>query len=287
MLATNRFALLMLLGCLLTACDALGIFDGDSATPSNLQDADAAEILNLDVTGGIAGVHLNMSVASNGTLTYEDRTPDGARKTMKLTEAEFQSLTDLMTSNHFFELAETHISPNTADAFIYDITYIQGDQAKNVRTDDIAAPENLKRIVAGLRQLMENARDNGLQLELLLDRTQLKRGESVALTLRVKNLLSIPVVLHFRDGQIFDFLAFRSPADGVADRVIWRWSQDQVFTQALRDLTLAPGEERTYEVSWDGRASSGEMLSGAVALRAELVSTPGGTTRLQFLTISE
>jgi hypothetical protein len=54
------------------------------------------------------------------------------------------------------------------------------------------------------------------------------------------------MTFNFADGQTYDF--FVRPA-GAGGRV-WRWSADMGFTQAVRTLTLAPGETWTFSERW-------------------------------------
>jgi hypothetical protein len=69
-------------------------------------------------------------------------------------------------------------------------------------------------------------------------------GDSVHFALQITNTSSEPVELHYRDGQSYDFLVLRG------DMEVWRWSSDQMFTQALRHELLQPGETLDFEESW-------------------------------------
>lgn len=69
-------------------------------------------------------------------------------------------------------------------------------------------------------------------------------GDSVHFTLLITNASAAPVELTFSSGQSFDFVV----EDG--RRELWRWSAERMFTQAIRQETLAPGETRRYEASW-------------------------------------
>ncbi|MCS6862423.1 MAG: BsuPI-related putative proteinase inhibitor, partial [Abditibacteriales bacterium] len=81
--------------------------------------------------------------------------------------------------------------------------------------------------------------------QITTDKRQYAPGESVRMTLTLMNAGKRPVTLHFRSGQIFDFIVKRGRVE------VWRWSQDKAFTQALQDITLAPGETKRFEVTWD------------------------------------
>lgn len=72
---------------------------------------------------------------------------------------------------------------------------------------------------------------------------------TVAFALQVTNASDTPVELVFPTGQSFDFLVLR---DG---QEVWRWSLDRMFTQAIREETLPPGETLHYRAEWDARAA--------------------------------
>jgi hypothetical protein len=80
----------------------------------------------------------------------------------------------------------------------------------------------------------------------LLPSVQVTTGDdSVELLLQVTNTTGAPVPLTFPSGQSYDFVVY----DGTA-REVWRWSAGQMFTQAVREESLAPGETRTYREVW-------------------------------------
>ncbi len=84
-------------------------------------------------------------------------------------------------------------------------------------------------------------------------------GNTVHFTLQISNTGSIPVPLEFTSGQSFDFAVLQ------AGREVWRWSADQMFTQALRSETLAPGATRSYEATWSPPAGMrGELTASGV-----------------------
>lgn len=88
-------------------------------------------------------------------------------------------------------------------------------------------------------------------------------SDSVRFVLQVTNASDAPVELEFPSGQSFDFVVARGGAE------LWRWSADRMFTQAIRNETLAPGETRTYEAAWRPPAgTAGELVArGFLATR--------------------
>lgn len=76
--------------------------------------------------------------------------------------------------------------------------------------------------------------------------------------------------LHFTTGQFFD-IAVMDPRL----RIIWRWSFNLAFTQALWDLELAPGESRAEEIVWDLKGNDKEPLPpGSYSAKLLITSAP-------------
>jgi hypothetical protein len=78
-------------------------------------------------------------------------------------------------------------------------------------------------------------------------------ADTVTFTLEVANGGMSPVVLEFGTGQRYDF-AVRDSA-GVE---MWRWSSEQLFTQALGTEAVEAGRVLSYEVVWMAGAQRGE-----------------------------
>jgi hypothetical protein len=89
---------------------------------------------------------------------------------------------------------------------------------------------------------------------------QVEPGE-VGLVLHLTNLTGDRVILEFTSGQRYDFEVWQ------AGRLLWRWSDGQMFTQALGSEALGPGESRSYEASWrpEGRTGSFEAVGRVTA----------------------
>jgi Intracellular proteinase inhibitor len=78
-------------------------------------------------------------------------------------------------------------------------------------------------------------------------------GEEVNLVLQVTNTSRGALELTFPTGQTYDFAVRRG------GREVWRWSEGQVFTQAVREERLEPGETVRHEARWPvPAAASGE-----------------------------
>jgi hypothetical protein len=93
----------------------------------------------------------------------------------------------------------------------------------------------------------------GLEVTVSIDQpkvfTHFRRNEitppTIRMTLRVFNSFEHPIILPFASGQKFDFLI--CDAD---DRLVWRWSEGKFFTMALTELTIGPGESKTFDASY-------------------------------------
>jgi hypothetical protein len=84
-------------------------------------------------------------------------------------------------------------------------------------------------------------------------------GNTVQFTLQLSNTGTTPIPLEFTSGQSYDFAVLQG------SRELWRWSADQMFTQALRSETLAPGATRTYEATWSPPAGTrGEFTAAGI-----------------------
>jgi hypothetical protein len=81
-------------------------------------------------------------------------------------------------------------------------------------------------------------------------------GDSVFFVLQVTNTGEAPVDLHFRSGQSYDFAVLSG------DREVWRWSDGQMFTQALRHERLEAGQTLRFEEAWrPGAGVSGNLIA--------------------------
>lgn len=89
---------------------------------------------------------------------------------------------------------------------------------------------------------------------------------AVHFRLHATNTSQAPVVLDFASGQRFDFIV-----RGAGGSELWRWSEDRMFTQALGQETIPPGETVTFEGSWpaQGRTGTYEVV-GRITTRPPL-----------------
>ncbi len=107
----------------------------------------------------------------------------------------------------------------------------------------------------------------GLRYTLTTNRRQYQRGEQVQITFVKCNVSSRTIQLNYNTGQRFDIAALR---DG---REVWRWSDDQFFTQAAGIERLRPGQCRTYTATWDLRNRQGNFVAlDTFTIRAQNVA---------------
>ncbi|RYZ83849.1 MAG: hypothetical protein EOP06_19185, partial [Proteobacteria bacterium] len=76
--------------------------------------------------------------------------------------------------------------------------------------------------------------------------------------------------LHFGSGQSFDLIISNQ-----ADQQVWTWGANKRFTQALRDVSIAPGQSRTFEATWDGTTFPDfKKEPGTYTVQAVLTTNP-------------
>jgi hypothetical protein len=79
-------------------------------------------------------------------------------------------------------------------------------------------------------------------------------GTPVEFRMTLRNQGDVAVDLLFMSGQSYDITI--ATADGTE---VWRWAVGRMFTQSIREVTLAPGETREYTATWEGRDNDGNV----------------------------
>ncbi len=92
-----------------------------------------------------------------------------------------------------------------------------------------------------------------MRLTLHTDRESYRPGQPVQLRLDLFNDTPQPVRLRFNSSKKYDLEVLWE------DQLIWRWSADRLFAQMVTEETLSPGQQVTYEATWNGRLSNGEV----------------------------
>ncbi len=106
----------------------------------------------------------------------------------------------------------------------------------------------------------------GLQLVV----TATKGDGNIAFAIGVENGGPAAQTLQFTSGQFFDI--------EVTDhwgKLVWRWSNDKAFTQALWALELAAGKTSSQQTVWDLTGNDGKKLpSGSYTAKISITSNP-------------
>lgn len=101
-------------------------------------------------------------------------------------------------------------------------------------------------------------------------------GDTVVLALQVTNPYDAPVEVTFSSGQTYDF----SVRDA-GGRVLWTWSADRGFIQAVQTRTLAPGETWTFGERWTPPPG----VRGALTAVARLTSSSHAVEHTRTFTL--
>jgi hypothetical protein len=272
------------------ACDQPRLFDAKTRTlgqdQSPLRGSNGDPVINLSITGGFAGVNKLLVIDSNGFVSFTDFTAGSTRYTDYLTATEYADLLAKFAAADYFHLSDSYMTPDAADLFWYDLTFTQNGVSKRVVTDHLTAPASLQEIIEALERIIRGMVENSPQLTLTADRESFKSGETVKLALTVANITDHALTLNFRDGQVFDFYVIAAENTGLrAPAREWNWAHGKAFTQSTQTISLAAGQKAVYEIEWNGRDNDGQQLLGSVLVAAELMSVPGGSTRLLPLLI--
>ena len=104
-------------------------------------------------------------------------------------------------------------------------------------------------------------------------------GRVVAFSLTARNTSDETQTLLFNSGQNFEITA--TLLNAKAKQPLWRWSNDKMFTQAVRRDTLRPGESKTWTAVWQGEDNLGNpaprgqyQLDATITANGDLKATP-------------
>lgn len=99
-------------------------------------------------------------------------------------------------------------------------------------------------------------------------------GRVVAFSLTARNTGNEAQTLTFNSGQNFEITA--TPLNAKSKEPLWRWSNDKMFTQAVRRDTLRPGESKTWTAIWQGEDNLGNPVPRGQYLLEATVTANGG-----------
>ncbi|MFN0151952.1 MAG: hypothetical protein ACKVU1_14730 [bacterium] len=115
--------------------------------------------LDLEITGGIAGIRTRVTVASDGAI-FAQRSMDGRNATGQLGANEMSAIRAARDAARLNELEPSYITENAADLFFYDLVDLSGERATRVIADDLAMPEGFRSLVTELQRRAEALFEN-------------------------------------------------------------------------------------------------------------------------------
>lgn len=115
-----------------------------------------------------------------------------------------------------------------------------------------------------------------MQVVLATDRAGYTSGAPISLNLTIRNTGTGPATLRFSSGQRYDF-SIRDAAGSI----VWTWSADRSFIQALGEEQIGPGEALTFGETFAGTLPPGRYtVRGTVpVLDGVLADTAGFEVR--------
>jgi len=281
---------LFFVAALFIGCNDASLFspNNEEKLDSKLDGPSGQTIIEMQITGGFAGVNQQLLIDANRFVQFIDRRAPGGQIETVLTTEELNRLLKVFVEKDFVHMKPQYFDPNVADAFNYRVIYRYSGANKQVDTDYFGAPAELRVIVDHLLNLTKPL--GGLTLEFKTSADQLRHGEKLTLALTATNRSATPITLQ-TGGQKYDFFAVATAVAGLTSRVaaqslLWNWAYDKAFIAIVIEETLQPGESRTHTAEWDGRSNQGELLEGEFMLGARLVAQPGGYSALRKVVVT-
>ena len=92
------------------------------------------------------------------------------------------------------------------------------------------------------------------------------------ITVTARNKGNKPLMLKFNTAQQYEFYA-----KDENQRIVWKWSNDRVFAEALTDVTLAPGEMFSRSAKWNYLRNDGyRVKAGKYQIMGAITVQPQG-----------
>lgn len=287
----RKYSFILLLAAFVWSCNHSNLFspNEDEKIQQNLDGPSGQTVIEMQITGGFAGVNQQLLIDANRFVQFLDHRGQSREIETVLSTEEFNRLITVFVEQDFLHMQSESIDPNVADAFLYRINYRYNGANKQVDTDYFGAPAELRIVVDNLLNLTKPL--DGLALEFKTSAAQLRHGETLTLTLTATNHNTTPLRLLHANGQKYDFFvtaaaAFASNRASV-QALQWNWAKDKYFAAVVIDETLQPGESRMYSAEWDGRSNQGDLLEGEFMVGARLVAQPGGYAALQKIVVKK
>jgi len=125
-------------------------------------------------------------------------------------------------------------------------------------------------------KLLESSKmSNQLVVRVSTEKEAYGLGESVRLTIIATDESDQAFNGSFSSGQSYDFII-----TDIHNKIIWQWSNDKLFTMAIRPFTLKQHGSISYSVDWDQTDNNGDKVSageyyieGILTLSPKLVAS--------------
>ncbi|MFS0864203.1 BsuPI-related putative proteinase inhibitor [Fredinandcohnia sp. 179-A 10B2 NHS] len=119
---------------------------------------------------------------------------------------------------------------------------------------------------------VEENEDNGVEenvVDKLNTSVSVDAGQNEAVfKISLKNTSEAPVKVTFTSGQRYELVV-----TNVNNEEVYRYSIDKLFIQAIEEMELAAGEEKTWEEAWNYNANDGTRLpAGEYKVTAQVVA---------------
>lgn len=102
------------------------------------------------------------------------------------------------------------------------------------------------------------------------------RDDEVVFEVRAENTSDSPITVTFTSGKTADVTVYEQGSIDVDSEPVWKWSSGRMFTQAMQEETVQPGEEIHEEFTWE------DPPSGEYVALGELVGNPPAEAEAAF-----
>jgi hypothetical protein len=99
--------------------------------------------------------------------------------------------------------------------------------------------------------------EDNLRLQISTDRDDYEVGDAVHFRLKAENTGNDLLILRFPTGQRFDFQVTDQRGN-----TLWSYSEGRVFTQAVGEVELAPGQTVEFSEEWEAEESGTYIVRG-------------------------
>ncbi|SEU03664.1 Intracellular proteinase inhibitor [Salinibacillus kushneri] len=112
--------------------------------------------------------------------------------------------------------------------------------------------------------------EKALLKKLNYEVTSDKRKSQITFHMKLTNPTEEQITLSFPSGQQYEILV----KDEETEEVVYRYSEGRMFTQAIVDYDLPPGESQTWAETWDFKGKEGKIEPGKYVATVTLLPAP-------------